>query len=157
MSKQAKSTRADEAYDNLVMSRTNCSQGVLNSYAAEFGLERGLALRLALGFGGGIARGGNTCGAVTGASMVLGLSLKATAENPLQDREEAYAAIQEFNRRFIARHGTLVCRELLGLDLSRPEGLEEARRRQLFVTRCPDLVKSAVQILEDMLALPKKA
>ncbi len=48
----------------------SCSQAILSTYGEEVGLARSLGLKLAAGFGGGMAE---TCGAVTGAFMVVGL------------------------------------------------------------------------------------
>ena len=134
----------------------NCSQAVLSAYAEPLCLERTTALRLAAGFGGGLGRLGETCGAVTGALMVLGLkhgSPGADDQSPqerMAERERVYQGVQAFITRFQARHGSVVCRELLGCDIRTPAGYEQAKERQLFLTRCPKFVQSAAEILEDL-------
>ena len=107
---------------------------------------------MASGFGGGLARSGETCGAVTGAIMALGLrhcGIPAEAD-PLA-KQRAYPPVQEFLARFRVRHGSIVCRELLGCDLGTAEGLQRAREQGLFKSRCPDFVRTAGEILEELL------
>lgn len=70
--------KVSAAYALMAERRTNCAQAILSTYCEAFGLERNLALRLAQGFGGGMAHMGKTCGAVTGAYMVLGLSQRVS-------------------------------------------------------------------------------
>jgi C_GCAxxG_C_C family probable redox protein len=119
-------------------------------YGRRFGLERDLALRIASGFAGGM-RMAATCGSVTGAVMVLGLR-HATGEcHTVKGREPVYAAMQAFLAHFEARNGTVVCRDLLGCDISTPEGAQAAKDRGLYKTICPQTVRDAAEILEQML------
>lgn len=128
----------------------SCSQAVLATYAPELGLNHEVAMRVAAGFGGGLGRSGEVCGAVTGAIMVLGMKYGSpTAGNP-EAKERTYTMSQTFCREFKARHKTILCRELLGCDLSTPEGLNWAREKKLFVNQCPKLVGDAVNILETL-------
>jgi C_GCAxxG_C_C family probable redox protein len=143
--------RAQEAYKIMAAGRMNCSQAVLSSFSEEFGLECKLALRIAQGFGGGMGRNGRTCGAVTGAYMVLGLAQKNTSDNPRESIDRTYALVNEFNRKFEALHGSVTCKELLGYDLSTPEGQAAAREKQAFSTKCPNYVRDAVKIVEGLL------
>jgi len=129
----------------------SCSQSVFGAFADPADMSRETALRVAAGFGGGLARTGETCGAITGAVMALGLRhCGVPAEDPLA-KQHAYPPVQEFLARFKARHGSIVCRELLGCDLGTPEGLQSAREQDLFKSRCPAFVKTAAEILEDLL------
>jgi C_GCAxxG_C_C family probable redox protein len=145
--------RAKDAYALMATGRMNCAQAVLSTYCEKFGLERGLALRLAQGFGGGMGRTGRTCGAVSGAYMVLGLSQKMSPENPRESIDKTYALIQEFDREFKALHGSSICKDLIGYDLGTPEGLAQAREKKVFTSVCPDFVRDAVKILERLLQL----
>jgi C_GCAxxG_C_C family probable redox protein len=122
----------------------NCSQAVFSAYAPLFGMEVETALKLASPFGGGVGRQGEVCGAVTGALLALGLA-RGTAT--AAEKDEAYRLAEDFLRRFRERHGTILCRELIGYDISSPEGLQDARERNVFVTRCPLFVQSAVEII----------
>lgn len=128
-----------------------CSQAVLSAFADEFGLDRALALKVAAGFGGGMGRTAQTCGAVTGAYMVIGLKYGSTDAQNRDAKEKTYRQVREFNERFKSRHGCLLCRELLGCDISTPAGLDEAKQKNLLTTVCPKVVGDAVAILEKLL------
>lgn len=129
----------------------NCAQSVLAAYADQFGLDREMALKVAGAFGGGMGRMGETCGAVTGALMVIGLRHgQATAEDK-QAKETSYAMAREFADRFKDRHGCLDCRDLLGCDIGTPEGMQQAREQQLFATRCSQYIQDAAEIVEQLL------
>ena len=127
----------------------NCAQAVFTAFAPELGLERELALRVAGGFGGGIGRMGDVCGAVTGAVLVLGLKYGKYQPEDNAARDKTYALVQEFARQFRERHTHLACRDLLGCDISQPGGSEYARQNKLF-DRCRDYVRDAVDIVEGM-------
>jgi C_GCAxxG_C_C family probable redox protein len=143
--------RVNDAYVLMSTAKMNCAQTVLSMYCEQFGLERNLALKLAQGFGGGMGRTGNTCGAVTGAYMVLGLAQKLGSASPREIVEETYRLVREFNQRFNALHGSVICKELTGYDLNKPEELAEAREKKVFASRCPVFVRDSVQILETLL------
>jgi len=129
----------------------NCSQAVLSVYAEEFGLSRQTALKIACGFGGGMGRMALTCGAVTGAFMVLGLRYGNVNASDKQIKEKTYGLVREFARKFEERNGSIICKELLGCDISEPKGLKSAKENGLFASVCPGLVRDAVEILEEML------
>jgi C_GCAxxG_C_C family probable redox protein len=101
-------------------------------------------------FGAGMARTGETCGAITGALMVIGLKHAKTRKGDDDSRERTYALAKEFMVQFKARNARLLCRELLGVDVSTPEGLAAVRERDLFRTLCPKFVKDAGEILEEL-------
>jgi C_GCAxxG_C_C family probable redox protein len=126
-----------------------CSQAILAVYGRAYGLDRPTAMRIASCFAGGM-RMGETCGAVTGAFMVLGLKHCSSDCGTADRRRTAYTAVREFAARFVERNGTLVCRELLGCDVSTPEGMKQAKDNGLFRTICPQLVRDAGEILEEM-------
>jgi len=126
----------------------SCSQAVLASYAQENGLTVEQALKVAGAFSGGMGRMGDTCGAVTGAFMVIGLKYGKIRADDEPSKEKAYQLVQEFAKRFRRRHGSIVCRDLLGCDLSTPEGRKTATENHLTETRCPLFVQDAVEILE---------
>ena len=142
--------KADSAYANMLASKLNCAQSVLNAFCTELGLESSLALKLALGFGGGMGHTGQTCGAVTAAYMVLGLKQGFNPDNPKQNRDQVYALVQEFNKRFIKVNGSTNCTQLLGYDLSTPEGAAAVKEKGLSLKLCPKFVKDAVEIVEGM-------
>jgi len=129
----------------------SCSQAVLSALAPDLGLDREAALRVAGAFGGGMARTAQTCGAVTGALMAIGLKYGQTDTDDKQAKDKTYALAREFMKQLKARHGSTVCKELLGYDLSTPEGMQLAREKGLFTSLCPKLVADAVEILEQIL------
>ncbi len=131
----------------------SCSQAVFSTYAPRLGLAPELALRIAAPFGAGIARTGQTCGAVTGALMVIGLKLGHVTAQDQAAKEKTYQCAQEFMARFKARHGSLDCLELLGRDLSVPQELQAAREQGLFDTRCPVFVRDATELVGELLGL----
>ena len=128
----------------------NCSQGVFTTYAIEHGIDEKLALKLATNFGGG-ARKGEMCGAVSGALMVLGLLYGHSESEDPDAKARAYAVSEEYMNRFIRRNGSVVCRELLGYDLSKPEEKAVILEKDLFRTFCPDMIRSAVEILDELI------
>lgn len=129
----------------------NCSQSILSTYGTEFGIDRDIALKLATGFGGGMGRMAETCGAVTGALMVIGLKYGKCNPGDDDKREKTYELVKEFRRRFEDTNGTVVCRNLLNCDISTESGLIRARDTGLFKTVCPKMVSDSAEILEDML------
>ena len=128
----------------------NCAQSIFAVYAVEHGIEETLALRLGTNFGGG-ARKGELCGAVSGALMVLGLLYGHGKRGDAAAKARAYALSEEYMNRFIRENGSVVCRELLGYDLSVPEQMASIREKDLFHVRCPEIIRSAAAILDELL------
>jgi C_GCAxxG_C_C family probable redox protein len=129
----------------------SCSQSIASTFGVDYGMSREQLLKVSGGFGAGMARLAETCGAVTGAFMVIGLKHGRSRLNDLKSKELTYELVREFARRFKARNGTIVCRELLGCDLGTAEGMKAAHDKNLISTRCPKFVKDAAEILEEML------
>jgi C_GCAxxG_C_C family probable redox protein len=129
----------------------SCSQAVLSAYSDAFGLDLNLALKISQPFGGGIAHRGEICGAVSGAFMAIGLKFGRTRAEDIPARERTYEAVTNFIRKFENLHGSLICKELLGYDLSSEEGLKKAEEEGLFETRCPKFVQHAAEILKDLI------
>jgi len=109
-------------------------------------------MRVAGPFGAGIGRMGGTCGAVSGAFMAIGLKYARTGPGEDAAKETGYALARQFVARFTALHKTTCCRELLGCDLSTPEGMQQAKDQKLFETRCATFVRDAADIVDDLLA-----
>lgn len=132
----------------------NCSQSVLSSYSEQFGLDCEKAFRVATGFGGGMCMAG-TCGAVTGAFMVLGLKYGNSTAQDLHAKDKTYERVSQFTDRFMRRNESVECEQLLGCDISTPEGMKQAQDEGLFTSVCPRMVQDAAEILEEMLAEDK--
>ncbi|MFA7229249.1 MAG: C-GCAxxG-C-C family protein, partial [Melioribacteraceae bacterium] len=107
---------------NLYNEELNCSQAVLCAYADELGLDNETALRIASPFGGGIARNGKICGAVSGGLMVIGIK----NWNSGIKREDAKAKVYQISNQFLEeikkRNGAIDCEDLLGINVSTAEG-----------------------------------
>ncbi len=125
----------------------SCSQSVLRAFAAELGLDPAVAARIATAFGGGIARTGRVCGAVSGALMVIGLRYGGILPTDRGAKEATYALARRFLEAFEARHGSVDCPGLLHCDIGSPQGMQYAREQDLFKRQCPVYVKDAVRIL----------
>ena len=133
----------------LFNSGFNCSQSVAAVFAEKYGLPQSMALNVVSGFGGGV-RCGEICGAVTGAAMIIGLKYGQTRADDKEAKSKCNAETVEFTTRFRSQNKSVVCRDILGYDISTPEGQEKAKNKNLFSTTCVDMVTSAVIILEDM-------
>lgn len=130
----------------------NCAQSVFSAWASELGLDRETALRVATAFGGGMGHRGDTCGAVTGAFMAIGLKYGRLRAEDEETRDLAYSLVNRFVEEFESRHGSVVCRELLGFDLSTPEGERLAEENWPDRMPCRGLVRDAAKILEGLLS-----
>ena len=130
----------------------NCAQAVLYAYCDELGVGRDTALRLACGFGGGMARRQETCGAVSGGVLAIGLKHGRGEGQERAVTDETYAKVRELISRFQAAHGSHVCKVLLeGCDLTTPEGQARFKETGLMDRTCKPCVATVVAALEDLL------
>jgi C_GCAxxG_C_C family probable redox protein len=129
----------------------NCSQSVLSVFADRYGLDESMAMRIASGLGGGLGRMGGVCGTLTGAALVLGLEQGPRTRAGRTAKEATYDATRRLQERFIERHGSSQCRELLEKDLSIEAEYRQARELGLFKSRCPGYVETAVSLLYEWL------
>ena len=141
--------RSEQAKE-LFLSGYNCAQSVLLSFADDLKFSKELAQKMAAGFGGGMGKQQETCGAVTGAIMVLGLLKGEHVNNNDELKSESYGSVKELTREFIAEYKTTNCRDLIGCDLNTPEGAEKFKEEKIMETVCTDCVKKAVQIVESI-------
>jgi C_GCAxxG_C_C family probable redox protein len=128
----------------------SCSQAVLAAYCERFGLDKQQAYKVSSGFGGGMHLD-QTCGAVTGAFMVIGLKYGRTRADDVEAKMKTAKMTNEFAKKFKARHGSISCTALIGCNISTLEGFEEAKKKDLFKQVCPKYVISAAEILDEML------
>lgn len=125
-----------------------CSQSIFSAYCEQFGLDRELALKIADPFGAGMRGLSETCGAVTGAFMVIGLKYGRIRADDMLAKETTAIVVQEFIKKFKERNETIICKNLLGYDISIPEQSDQAEASGLFKTRCPKFIRDAAEILE---------
>lgn len=128
----------------------HCSQAVLAAYAEDCGLTEEQALKLGGCFGSGM-RKGEVCGACTGALMVLGLLYGQCDEKNLESRQITNAVNDKMMERFAKVNGSYICNDLLGCDITTPEGLAYIEQKNLFTEFCPDMVANAVDLLEEII------
>lgn len=136
----------------LFLSGYNCAQSVLLSFADDLKFSKELAQKLAVGFGGGMGKQQETCGAVTGAIMVLGLLKGEEVNNNEELKAAAYGSVKELSRDFISAYKTTQCRELIGCDLNTPEGSEKFKEEKIMENVCAGCVRKAVEIVEELTA-----
>jgi len=127
----------------------NCAQAVLGAFCEESGLDLSTALKLASGFGGGM-RCGEVCGAVTGAVMVIGLQCGFYKEKDFEQKNFCNQKALAFMEAFARENGSVLCRKLLGAENFSTSMFSDPASRELFQTICPEMVASAVRLLENM-------
>lgn len=138
-------TKTDLVDDRFPL-QFNCAQTVFSLFASDLGLDEKTTLRIASGFGGGMACA-ETCGAVTGSYMVIGMKhghSTADAELKAQTKDK----IVKFNELFKKEHGSLICKQLTGYDISTSVGSEAALNAGVFTRQCPKFIKTAIKIIE---------
>jgi len=135
----------------MMIAGDNCSQAVLCTFCEELGLDKETAMKLASGFGAGMGRKQEVCGAVTGGIMAIGLKHGNAREGDKEAKELAYRLTRELMARFQAGFGSCLCRELLGLDLLTEEGQKKYKEDGLAGKACRPCVRGAVLILEEIL------
>lgn len=127
----------------------NCAQSVLCAFAKDVGLEKETALKISVCFGGGM-KCGEVCGAVTGALMVIGMKYGRSSEDDEMSQYPAYKKEIDFIRRFKEIHGSILCKELLGYDTSKPEEMKKVIEKGLHITVCTKAIMNAIEILEEI-------
>ena len=124
----------------------NCSQTVLTYYADRYKLEKGKAIAIAQPFESGVFTGG-TCGAVSGAYMVLGLEYSSTGP---ETRDKMREKVEIFNQKYTEKMGSLICKDILNLDISTEEGFKKALEEKKFEEICPRAMVAAIEVLDEM-------
>ena len=127
----------------------NCSQSIFSTYGPDYGLSQADCMRISSGFGGGM-RKAEVCGAVTGAIMTLGLQLDLE-DHTDASKESVNDKVLEFESKFEHQCGSLICRELVGFDISTDQGRQEASSKGAFTSVCPELVRVSAEILEEII------
>ena len=140
-----------EKAEKLFLEGYNCAQSVLCAFEDVTGIERETAAQLASSFGGGLGRMREVCGAVSGASMVLGLIKGYSDPKDFEAKKAHDARGREFAKRCKEQNGSIICRELLsGVDTEKG-GVPEKRTEQYYHKRpCALLCRQAAEILDEM-------
>ncbi|MCX6345769.1 MAG: C-GCAxxG-C-C family protein [Armatimonadetes bacterium] len=119
----------------------NCAEAVLGGLVQEFNLDCNCSPRIATAFGGGMAGQGEICGAITGAMMALGLKYGRERGDDNDSKALTYGKVRELCAAFDKQFGACGCFDLIGIDLTTPEGLEQAKEAGLHENICPKYVK----------------
>jgi len=129
----------------------NCAQAVVSSFSEKMGFDKNLAVSLSGGFGGGMGRLQETCGAVTGAFMVLGIYNSQKFTDIAERRERTNSMVQQLSHEFKKLHGFTDCRTLLNCDLRTEEGQQIHKEKNNSKIICEKCIVDAVRILEKMI------
>ncbi len=137
-----------ETAKSLFKQGFNCSQALFGAYSIKLGLKQETAFKIASAFGGGIGRMGETCGAVTGAFMIIGLK-HGIEKLDKEAKTKTYKLADKFIEKFKSRNNSIICRELLGLNISSSRDFYSARK--IIKDKCPNYVQDAAEIIEKIL------
>ena len=139
------SVKALEYFD----SGYNCAESALLAISNGLNIPKGRCLpSIATGFGGGIARNGSLCGALTGGIMAISLALGR--DDNQGSRDPCYPAVDRLFNGFVEKFGSSQCRDLIGVDLKTPEGQKAHANRDLKET-CRSCVKWSARVSMDLI------
>ncbi len=144
-----------ERAEKFFMEGYNCCQAVLLAFQDILPVDRSALLRVASGFGGGLARMREVCGTVSAMAMIAGFLSPAEDPSNMQQRRDNYALVQRFAQAFKEQKGSIVCREILGLRKPEPGApmespMPSARTPEYYKTRpCAATVGIAARIVAD--------
>ena len=130
----------------------NCAQSILSTYSSLFGMDTETAKKIACGFGAGMARMQETCGAVSGSFMLLGLKHGNVIKEDEESKERTYQLVREFSDRFKEKHGSIKCKDIIDCDINTSAGRELYDERNIS-EKCEELIRDAASFVEDLLIL----
>ena len=134
-----------------------CAQSVFATYADLFGLDRETALKLASPMGGGVGRMREICGVVSAMVLLAGLKEGNTDPENEEGKERIYLLTRQMADRFKEKNGTIICRELLGIEGREESAKPSARTKEYYASRpCSRLVAYASGIIEEVLLADEK-
>jgi len=141
----------EKASIEYFMNRFNCSQSVLMSYKNYANIPEKQLLRISTGFGAGMGKMQDTCGAITGSYMILGLCYGKDNIGDDESKERTYDQVQRFESEFRKLHGTTACKELLGCDLKTEDGKKYYDDHHLKEEVCLKCILDSIKILQRIL------
>lgn len=136
--------------EELFLEGHNCAQSVVLSFAEDYGYSKELALKISAGFGGGMGRTQGTCGAVTGAIMVLGMMEGEKASDNNELKSGTYRSVKELVDKFTDEFKTTSCSELTDCDFNSNAGNEKFKNDGVMKKTCAPCVRRAVEIVESI-------
>ena len=131
----------------------NCSQSVFVAFCHRFGLDEETAKKISAGLGGGVGRMREVCGAVSGAAMVIGSICAGVDGKDNDSKQKNYELVREFADRFKEKNDSIICRELLGLDIKMEKSAEPEKRTAEYYKKrpCVELVADAAELLTELI------
>ncbi len=141
-------TKKELALDYFTQRGCNCAQSLLLAFCEDYGVDKNAAAKIAASFGGGIGRQGETCGALTGALMALGLKSQKDFLNDKDAKAEMVLITQEFINKFRIAFGAVKCRDLLGCDVGSEAGQLYIKEHNLNLLVCQKVVGETTEMLE---------
>ena len=141
-------SRGDEAY-NYFLSGYNCAQAVVLAFRDLLGMDEQTAARLSCGFGGGMGRMREVCGTFSGVVTVMSWLYGYSDPSDNATKAALYERIRALADEFRADNGSIICRELLGLQQAEKSAVPAARTSEYYKKRpCPELCRYAADMLE---------
>ena len=141
-------TRREAAMDHF-RKGYNCCQSIVLAFEDLVPVDKNLLLKMASSFGGGMGRLREVCGSVSGMFMIAGLLYGYDEPETGEVKADHYGRIQELAHRFEEKHGSIVCRELLNLNVRHDVPVPEKRTDEYYKKRpCPEIIGDAADILE---------
>ena len=129
----------------------NCAQSVLTIYADLLGFNKNQALSLSSGFGAGMGRLQETCGAVTGAFMVIGLYNSKKHKDNASLKEASMNMIRKFEQDFKLANGTTSCKALINCDLNTEAGQTYYKENNLAETICEKCISNSITLINKLI------
>lgn len=142
-------TRKEKAMQSF-LDGYNCAQCMMLAFEDMLTIDLDTALKIASPFGGGMGRLREVCGSVSGMFMVLGFIKGYSEPGDYEGKKELYEHVQELARRYEEANGSIICRELLGLDVKKEDATPSQRTDEYYKKRpCAAKIGSAAEILEE--------
>lgn len=130
----------------------NCAQSVFSTYADCFGMDRETALKMSSAMGAGVGRMREVCGVVSSMAMLAGLKEGNADPQNEEAKEHIYALVRQMSARFKEEYGSIICRELLGLEGAEESAKPSVRTPEYYASRpCPGIIACAARIIEETL------
>lgn len=138
-----------EMAKNLFTSGYNCCQAVILAYHDIIGIDPKLAATISGPLGGGMGRLREVCGAVSGMFLLSGFIIPADDPQDRAKKTESYTLVQELAATFRENTGSIICRELLGIDRGQQESPIPSQRTQEYYQKrpCAEIVALAARII----------
>ena len=142
----------DKSAKELFEQGYNCAQSVFCTHCEKVGIDFETGLKLSSSFGGGMGRLREVCGTVSSMFAIAGLKYGYTSNNNDEAKAKHYELIQSLAKKFKEENGSIICRELLGLDEGADSPIPSKRTEEYYKKRpCAELCGIAAEIFQTWL------